>query len=150
MNFGTILMSSSEVGIFILTCFICLAAGVGVAYVLIRARFAQAGKTATKIIDEAKKVAEENRKSSLLETKQELHTLKQETDKELRQMKSDCDKEIKEKRRSVAELEQKLSQREDRLDNRSANLDKREESLNQKERRDSHKDQNRKKGRNDE
>ena len=134
MNFGTILMNSSEVGIFILTCFICLAAGVGVAYVLIRARFAQAGKTATKIIDEAKKVAEENRKSSLLETKQELHTLKQETDKELRQMKSDCDKEIKEKRRSVAELEQKLSQREDRLDNRSANLDKREESLNQKER----------------
>ena len=33
MNFGTILMSSSEVGIFNLTCFICLAAVVGVATV---------------------------------------------------------------------------------------------------------------------
>ena len=131
---SAILMSRSEIAIFILTCVFCLAAGCGVAYYLLKVKFSKAGKSVTKMIEEAKKVAEENRKSTLLETKQELHVLKQECDKEIRQLKQECDKEIKEKRRGVAELEQKISQREDRLDNRSANLDKREESLNHKER----------------
>ncbi|NLD26727.1 MAG: ribonuclease Y, partial [Acholeplasmataceae bacterium] len=77
--------------------------------------------------------AEENRKNSLIETKQEIYRLKQENERDLRNLKQEAEREIKEKRRAASEYEQKLTQREERLDHRSANLDKREESLSKKE-----------------
>lgn len=111
--------------------FICI--GVGIGIILFRNHYKKAGKTANKIIEEAKKTAEDNRRKEVLETKQETHLLRQDAEKEIRQLKLDADKEIKERKKSASDLEQKLSQREERLDNRSSNLDKREESLNQKE-----------------
>lgn len=117
----------------ILIAIVAVAAGVGLGIFLFREHYKKMGKTSSKIIEDAKKLAEENRKKEVLETKQEIHLLKQDADKEIRQLKQDADKEIKEKKKSANDLEQKLLQREERLDNRSSNLDKREETLNQKE-----------------
>ncbi len=100
-----------------------LALGVGIGYLIIYIRLKNAGKSASKFLEEAKKQAEENRKNQLLEAKQEIYRLKQEADKE-----------VKTRKKEAQDLENKLLQREVRLDNRSANLDKREESLIQKER----------------
>ncbi|MDD3170898.1 MAG: ribonuclease Y [Bacilli bacterium] len=111
--------------------YICL--GVGIGIILFRNYYNKTKKTANKIIEEAKKLAEENRRKEVLETKQDIHLLRQEADKEIRQLKQDADREVKERRKSASDLEQKLLQREERLDNRNNNLDKREETLNQKE-----------------
>lgn len=92
-------------------------------YFIFKYQYKKAGKSAQKIIEDAKKAAEENRKMMILETKQELHVLKQETEKEVR-----------ERKKEAAELENRLLQREERLENRNINLDRREEALNQKER----------------
>ena len=112
---------------------VCLALGVGAGVFIILRINKKKGIDAEKIIEDAKKQAEDNRKKTIIETKQELYKLKQDSDKEIKQAKADADREIKERKKSVTELEQKLSQREERLDNRSNNLDKREEGLNSKE-----------------
>lgn len=107
----------------ILFSLLLFALGVGAGYLIIYIRLKNAGKSASKFLEEAKKQAEENRKSQLLEAKQEIYRLKQEADKE-----------VKARKKDAQDLENKLLQREVRLDNRSGNLDKREESLIQKER----------------
>lgn len=117
----------------ILVGIVCLALGIGAGIFIIISINKKKGIDAEKIIEEAKKTAEENRKKTVIETKQELYKLKQDSEKEIKQAKADADHEIKERKKSVTELEQKLSQREERLDNRSTNLDKREEGLNAKE-----------------
>ena len=117
----------------ILVGIVCLALGIGAGVLIIISINKKKGIDAEKIIEEAKKTAEENRKKTVIETKQELYKLKQDSEKEIKQAKADADHEIKERKKSVTELEQKLSQREERLDNRSTNLDKREEGLNAKE-----------------
>ena len=119
--------------IFVIASILLVLLGFGLGYYIFYKGYQKAGKTAAKLIEEAKRLAEENRKNTLLETKQELFRLKQENEKELKALKLEVEREIKEKRRAVAELEQKLVQREERLDNRSANLDKREELLSKKE-----------------
>ena len=131
--FGTILEIALKPFVFVLIAVGAVLAGAGIGVVLFRLYYKKLGKTSQKIIEDAKKLAEDNRKKEVLETKQEIHLLKQDADKEIRQLKQDADKEIKEKRNSCNALEQKLLQREERLDNRSTNLDKREETLNQKE-----------------
>ncbi len=118
---------------FIIVTVLALLIGAAATFVVNRLYNIKIGRDANKIIDDAKKAAEDNRKREVLETKQELYRLKQDSEKEIRQMKADADREIKERKKSAVELEQKLSQREERLDNRSNNLDKREEGLNQKE-----------------
>ncbi|MDL2292892.1 ribonuclease Y [Acholeplasma sp. OttesenSCG-928-E16] len=77
---------------------------------------------AEKIIEDAKKEAEKNKRESVLEAKQEIYTLKKEADIDLR-----------ERRQVVVDLEERSNQREISLNNRAANLDKRESSLDQKE-----------------
>lgn len=120
----TLLMGSVlEILIYVVASILLLGLGVLIGLYILSTNLKKAGKTASKIIDEAKKAAEENRKQALLDTKQEIYRLKQENDKD-----------IKERKKEVQDLENKLTQRELRLDNRSANLDRREESLNQKER----------------
>ncbi|MCR5422782.1 MAG: ribonuclease Y [Bacilli bacterium] len=106
---------------------VCLGAGVGggilIAKKMISDKMAKANISAEKIIEDANAKAEEKKRASIAETKQEIH-----------QLKSEADREIKERRRSVADLENKINQREQRLDNRSSNLDKREDNLIVKER----------------
>ena len=122
-----------SVPIVILIAVLSIMAGAVCAFLVIRYLYKKTGKDATKIIDDAKKAAEDNRKREVLETKQELYKLKQESEKEIRQLKAEADKEVRDRKATANELEKKLSQREERLDNRSNNLDKREESLNHKE-----------------
>lgn len=132
MNLTVVLAGAVDVLVIVLP-IVCLLVGGAAAWLFIMAKYKKAGKNAEKIIEDAKKTAEDNRKKSVLETKQELYLMKQDYEKEIKQLKIDADKEIKERKKSVSESEQKLLQREERLDNRSTNLDKREESLNVKE-----------------
>lgn len=127
------LASFTTILLFVFASILLISFGVFCGILLFRYNFKKAGKSAAKLIDDAKKSAEENRKTTVLETKQEIHRLRQDYEKEMRQLKQDVDREVKEKRKSANDLEQKLIQREERMDNRSANLDKREETLNQKE-----------------
>ncbi|XMB85123.1 ribonuclease Y [Mycoplasmatota bacterium WC44] len=81
-----------------------------------------AKRTALKILETAKNEVDKNRRESIFEIKQEIHTLKNEADKD-----------IKERTKVISDTENRLSKREDRLDSRVANLDKRESMLNNKE-----------------
>lgn len=130
---NTLVFLESNVGLLILLPLIALALGVVLGYFVVNYFFKKSGKEAAKIIEDAKKTAEENRKKTVVETKHELYSLKQENEKEIKALKQEADREIKEKQKSVNDLEKKLLQREERLDNRSNNLDKREEGLSTKE-----------------
>lgn len=121
------------VSIYVIASILLIFTGVGIGYYLVFRKYEKSGKSASKLIEDAKRTAEENRKNMLVETKQELYRLRQETEKEIRNLRNDIEREIKERRRNVNESENKLVQREERLDNRSANLDKREETLHFKE-----------------
>ena len=89
---------------------------------LVEKGFQTAKNEAQEIINKANSQAERNKKEKLLEAKQEIHNLNLENDKLL-----------KEKRATVAVLENKAHQREELLERRSANLDKRELNLDRKE-----------------
>ena len=77
---------------------------------------------AQKILDTATKENEKRRRETIIDTKQEIHSLKQEADRD-----------IKSRSKIIAETENRLSKREERLDNRVANLDRRESTLDKKE-----------------
>lgn len=79
-------------------------------------------KKATKIIDQAKKEAEKQKRDTLLELKEESYRLKQETDKE-----------IKEKKAELKDSEERLLQREKNLDKREEILQNRDTLLDQKD-----------------
>ena len=106
--------------------FICLigglfAGGAGT-YIVVRSTGAGAGKKAEKILNDAKKEAERNKRDALAELKAESFKLKQETDKE-----------IKEKKSEIKESEEKLLQREKNLDKREELLQSRDAMLDQKD-----------------
>ena len=84
--------------------------------------FQTAKNQSQEIIDQATLQAERIKKEKLLEAKQEMHNLNLENDKLL-----------KEKRETVAILENKAHQREEMAERRAANLDKREVKLDRKE-----------------
>ena len=121
------------VSIYVITSILLILIGFGIGYYAFHKKYEKAGKSAQKIIEDAKRLADENRKNMLVETKQEIYRLKQESEKEIRNLRNEVEREIRERRRIVDDLERKLAQREERLDARSANLDKREEVLNLKE-----------------
>ena len=77
--FGNVLV---EVSIYILASIMLLVLGILAGYYFVNKRFINAGKSATKIIDDAEKAAEENRKTALLDCKQEIYRLRQDAEKE--------------------------------------------------------------------
>ena len=81
-----------------------------------------AGKKAEKLIENAKKEADRNRRDALAELKQESFKLKQETDKE-----------IKERKAEITQSEERLLQREQNLDKREEMLNNRDSLLEQKD-----------------
>ncbi|MFW6284958.1 MAG: ribonuclease Y [Bacillota bacterium] len=99
-----------------------IAAGIIARAIIVEKGFDKAQAQAKKIIDDAQKTAEQNKKETILETKQEVHSLRVEADKE-----------IKERKQEVSEQEKKVFEREKILDNRSSNLDKRESNIDRKE-----------------
>ncbi|MFP4078668.1 MAG: ribonuclease Y, partial [Bacillota bacterium] len=99
-----------------------VAAGIIARAIIVEKGFDKAQAQAKKIIDDAQKTAEQNKKETILETKQEVHSLR-----------VDADKEIKERKQEISNQEKKLFEREKILDNRSSNLDKRESNIDRKE-----------------
>ncbi len=82
------------------------------------------GRTETfakNLLDDATRKAEEKKKETILEAKEEIIRLKNELDKEVRDRRSE-----------VTRLERRVAQREETLDKKLDNLESREESLNQK------------------
>ena len=79
-------------------------------------------KTAEKIIADAKREAEKNKRDSLFETKEEIHKLKLEAEKE-----------VKDKKNEAKEVEERLIQRENSMDKRDELFQKRELALNERE-----------------
>lgn len=77
---------------------------------------------ANKLLENAKKEAEKQKRDSLLELKEESYKLKQSTDAE-----------IKEKKKEIKESEDRLISRESNLDKREEILQKRDMSLEEKE-----------------
>ncbi len=99
-----------------------IAAGIVIRAIMVEKGFEKAQTQAKKIVDDAIKNAEQNKKQSLLETKQEIHNLRK-----------DFDEEVKERKKEISSQENKLFQREKVLDNRAVNLDKRESNIDRKE-----------------
>lgn len=81
-------------------------------------KYHQLGKEAERIIDDAYKTSEKNKRSMITEAKLEIANLKETHEKE-----------VKERKLELQEQDKKLERREANLDNRSLNLDKREDSL---------------------
>lgn len=99
-----------------------IVAGIVIRAIVVEKGFDKAQTQAKKIVDDAIKNAEQNKKQSLLETKQEIHNLRK-----------DFDEGIKERKKEISNQENKLFQREKVLDNRAVNLDKRESNIDRKE-----------------
>ena len=99
-----------------------LVVGIVVTLVMVVITGFGAGKKAEKLINNAKKEAERNRRDALAELKQESFKLKQETDKE-----------IKERKAEITQSEERLLQREQNLDKREEMLNNRDSLLEQKD-----------------
>ncbi len=85
-------------------------------------KIARSKEKAQQIIDEALKEAENKKRQTLIEIKEEQHKIKLETEREL-----------KERKAIVLELEARVSNREESLDQRQKNITRREEQLSYKE-----------------
>ncbi len=106
----------------LLLLFVGIIIGVIIRAIVVEKGFEKAQAQAKLLIDDAVKTAEKHKKQTLIETKQEIHQLRQEFDKE-----------VKERKQETSALENKLFQREQILDNRASNLDKREVNIDRKE-----------------
>ena len=83
---------------------------------------------AKKLLDDATRKAEDNKKEMILAAKEEILHLKSELDKESRARRT----EMQRGEHRIEQREETLDKREAQLDKRKDNLDKREESLNDK------------------
>lgn len=81
-----------------------------------------AEEAAKKIIDDAQKEAETNKKELLLEAKEEIHRLR-----------SELDREIRDRRNEIQRIERRLLQREELLDKKLETAEQREDSLSKKQ-----------------
>ncbi len=80
-----------------------------------------AEKQAERIIEDAKRDADNKKKSTLVEAKDEIHKLR-----------TEADKEIKERRAELSRQERRMQQKEENLDRKNDNLEKKDDILNQK------------------
>ena len=106
----------------IVTLLLGLIAGAGITVFVMYLKGNSISKNANKLIEEAKREADKQKRDRLLEIKEEGYCLKQEIEKE-----------IKEKKEEAKSLEDRLLQRENSLDKRDEMIQKRELSLDDKE-----------------
>ncbi len=85
------------------------------------AAIGSATEEATRIVNQAVQTAENKKRESILEAKDEIHALR-----------SEADKDIKERRAEIQRQERRLIQKEETLDKKSENIEKKEETLSQK------------------
>ena len=84
-------------------------------------KIGRAEKYAKELLDDAARKAEENKKSAILEAKEEVLRLK-----------TELDREINSRRNEQQRAERRVAQREETMDKKLDNLEKREERMNQK------------------
>ena len=82
------------------------------------AKIGSAEEEAKRIVNDAIKTAEQKRKETIIEAKDEAFKLK-----------SDADKEIKDRRAEITRQERRMDQKEEALDKRSAAMERKEEDL---------------------
>ena len=82
------------------------------------AKIGSAEEEAKRIVNDAIKAAEQKRKESIIEAKDEAFKLK-----------SDADKEIKDRRAEITRQERRIDQKEEALDKRTAQMERKEEDL---------------------
>ena len=82
------------------------------------AKIGSAEEEAKRIVNDAIKAAEQKRKETIIEAKDEAFKLK-----------SDADKEIKDRRAEVSRQERRMDQKEEALDKRTAQMERKEEDL---------------------
>ncbi len=85
------------------------------------ASIGSATEEATRIVNQAVQTAENKKRESILEAKDEIHALR-----------SEADKDIKERRAEVQRQERRIIQKEESLDKKTENIEKKEEALSQK------------------
>ena len=82
------------------------------------AKIGSAEEEAKRIVNDAIKAAEQKRKETIIEAKDEVFKLK-----------SDADKEIKDRRAEITRQERRIDQKEEALDKRTAQMERKEEDL---------------------
>ena len=82
------------------------------------AKIGSAEEEAKRIVNDAIKAAEQKRKETIIEAKDEAFKLK-----------SDADKEIKDRRAEITRQERRIAQKEEALDKRTAQMERKEEDL---------------------
>ena len=82
------------------------------------AKIGSAEEEAKRIVNDAIKTAEQKRKETIIEAKDEAFKLK-----------SDADKEIKDRRAEITRQERRINQKEEALDKRTAQMERKEEDL---------------------
>ena len=85
------------------------------------AAIGSATEEATRIVNQAVQTAENKKRESILEAKDEIHALR-----------SEADKDIKERRAEIQRQERRIIQKEETLDKKTENIEKKEEALNAK------------------
>lgn len=99
--------------------------GVIAVVIIFTVRDRNAMNKATKMIEQAKKEADKQKRDTLLEIKEESYRLKQEADKEIKEKKAD----LKDSEDRLLQREQSLDKREEMLQNRDALLDQKDNNL---------------------
>ncbi|MDR0198011.1 MAG: ribonuclease Y [Oscillospiraceae bacterium] len=88
-----------------------------------------AEKEALRLINEASDKARSEKKTALVEAKDEIFKLREEAEKEISRLKNETDRELKERRSEVSRAERRLQQKEENLDKKNDKIEKLEESL---------------------
>ena len=89
------------------------------------AKIGSAEEEAKRIINDAIKAAEQKRKETIVEAKDEALRIKNDADRS----RSEADKEIKDRRAEITRQERRMDQKEEALDKRTAALERKEEDL---------------------
>ncbi|MCL1902889.1 MAG: ribonuclease Y [Oscillospiraceae bacterium] len=88
-----------------------------------------AEKEAQRIVSEADEKAQAEKKTALVEAKDEIFKLREGAEKDISRLKNEIERELKERRAEVSRAERRLQQKEENLDKKNDKIEKLEESL---------------------
>ena len=93
------------------------------------AQIESAEKEAQRIVSEAREKAATEKKTKLVEAKDEIYRMRGQAEKEIQKLKTETEKELKERRSELTRSERRLQQKEENLDKKNDKIEKLEESL---------------------
>ena len=96
------------------------------------AQIESAEKEAQRIVSEAREKAATEKKTKLVEAKDEIYRMRGQAEKEIQKLKTETEKELKERRSELTRSERRLQQKEENLDKKNDNIEKKEEQLQKK------------------